>query len=85
MNEKKINVYAVRDLKGNVYDIPFFAHNDLFAARRFTIDCRGERSRDSIIGTFKEDFELQLIGEFNTNDGTFKEFNKSILKGADIE
>lgn len=85
MVSKKLNMYAVRDLKSNLYDVPFFAHNDLFATRRFIIDCRGERAKDSIIGTFKEDFELNLIGEFDTESGEVKYFKKHLLRGSEVD
>lgn len=85
MVNTKIKLYAVRDLKSKMYDIPFFAHSDLFAERRFRIDVTGERSKDSMIGTFPEDFELHALGEFETTSGKFETKIKTLVKGSEVK
>ena len=54
------NLYAVRDSKTGRYDIPFAAHNDLFAKRKFTMDITHE---GTMIHDFAEDFELWHVSD----------------------
>lgn len=80
----KINCYAVYDLKSDHYDIPFFSKNDLFAKRKFIIDVRN-RSMNTMISHFKDDFELRLVGYYSLYTGEFDNSNKLIAKGTEVK
>lgn len=84
MTEKEINVYCVMDLKAEMFDVPFFARNDLFAGRKFMMDIRNRK--DSMVSSFKDDFELYKIGSFDMDKGEFiSDGRKLILKGLEVE
>jgi len=69
MNE--VNVYAVYDTVQGMYDIPFFARNDLFARRRFIIDVIN-REKNPLLAHFSEDFHLICLGTYDQKSGRFK-------------
>jgi hypothetical protein len=83
--------YAVYDRKAINYDVPFFAKSDLFAKRKFVMDVMA-RSRNTMISSFKDDFELHRVGEFCPDTGTFiNTYDKGkdnlipiIIKGKEI-
>lgn len=78
------NAYAVFDKKGLNYDVPFFAKNDLFATRKFTMDCRN-RNQQTMISNFKDDFELHLVGQFSIETGEFKTLSTIIVRGEEVQ
>lgn len=61
-----INLYAVYDKVGELYDTPFFARDDVFAKRRFIMMNDDE---GTMLGDFGEDFELHRVGSFETYSG----------------
>lgn len=65
-DHERIPIYAIHDDEANVFDIPFFARNDLFAKRKFIMDCQKE---GTLLNTFKSSFSLHFIGEFNKGTG----------------
>lgn len=63
---QKIKMYAVYDKKAKQYDVPFFAHDDLFAQRKFIM---GLRDSNSIFAHFTDDFVLMKLGEVEISTG----------------
>lgn len=79
----KLGMYAVYDLKGEVFDVPFFAKNDLFAGRKFIMDIRSRRQ--TMIASFKEDFHLVKIGEYDAETAEIEKMQVLIVKGSEVE
>lgn len=77
--------YAVYDKKAIMYDVPFFAKSDLFAKRKFIMDVQ-QRQRSSMLSSFKDDFELHFVGEFNPDTGLYVNTDPSItiIAGKEI-
>lgn len=76
--------YSIYDKKGEVWDIPFFARGDLFAKRKFKIDCTDISL--PFISKFKDDFELYRVGFFNSTTGVVKSIKEPviIIKGTEV-
>lgn len=80
-----LEAYAVYDKVSDGYDVPFFSRNEVFAKRKFIMDCQN-RAQNTMISNFKNDFELHFIGSFNQRNGRFEEsVPVAILKGEEIE
>lgn len=62
----KKNLYAVHDLKANVYGLPFVAVNTQIATRSFARACN-DPSCD--VGMYPNDFNLQQLGSFDDESG----------------
>jgi len=77
---ENVKIFALYDKKGEKFDIPFFAHNELFAKRKFIMMAKEE----SILKEFLDDFELAKIGSFNIITGFIKEEYETILEGIQI-
>lgn len=60
------NLYMIRDIKARRWFPPFEAFNDDIA-RRYVSSMMA--SADSIFGRNPEDFELYIIGDFDSADG----------------
>lgn len=78
---EQVGLYSVHDLKGKKYDVPFFAHDDLFAKRKFTLIIKEE---NTIVNEFKNDFNLVRLGSFNIVTGKLYENLEIILEGKQI-
>lgn len=61
-----VKIYSVFDRKGNMFNQPFFAMNDVMATR--TIYMR-EKVEPGQLSEFPEDFMLVRIGEFDHATG----------------
>lgn len=87
--DNKIYVYAVYDIKAKIFDLPFFTRGDLFARRRFIIDIRTRK--ESMLSSFKEDYELHRIGEYDQESGYVKNYVDDtaetiiVCKGKELE
>lgn len=77
-----IHMYAIYDRKGEKYDIPFFAHSDLFAKRKFTMMVQ---EKGTILQQFKNDFDLVGLGSVNIVTGEVKELKKTVIEGTQIK
>ena len=75
-----VKIFGLFDKKGKKFDIPFFAHNELFAKRKFIMMAKEE----SILKEFLHDFELAKIGEFNIVTGIITADYEIILEGNQI-
>lgn len=80
---KGVYMYAVKDLKAGQFDVPFFARNDLFAARRFIMDIRNRK--ESMVHNFREDFELYRLGLFVHESGLVEVDMDLISSGKDVK
>jgi hypothetical protein len=81
----KVPVYAVYDKEARTFDIPFFSRSDIFAKRKFTMDIKAQQA--SMIGFFKDEFELHRIGTYDQTFGQFLnnlENNRCIMKGSQL-
>jgi len=76
-----IGIYAVYDIKGDRYDTPFFALDDLNAERKFVFNFD---NNDTIFSKFKNDFKLMSIGSFNVIDGQIITEKRTIIEGLQI-
>lgn len=62
----KQKMYSVYDLKAKTYLSPFFCVNDSVASRMVSMSMR---AGDSMVGQCPEDFNLQRVGDFDTDTG----------------
>lgn len=76
-----ISIYGIYDLKGQRYDTPFFAYNDLFAKRRFIMLAEKE---GSVMYRFNRDFELHNLGTFNVTTGEIVPEKNTVIQGSQI-
>lgn len=60
------SVYSVYDLKGEMYGLPYFAHNDAVAVRMFSDACKDS---ETPIGRHPHDFTLFRVGVWNSDNG----------------
>lgn len=77
-----IGLYSIYDVKGERYDTPFFSQSDLFAERKFIVNCR---NNDSILSNFKNDFSLVKIGVFDYESGELVIDRKVIMEGKNVQ
>jgi len=75
-----VDIFAIYDKKGKKFDIPFFAHNALFAKRKFMLMA----DEQGILQKFLEDFELVQIGQFNIINGHIQALTEVIIEGKNI-
>lgn len=80
MKMDEYSMYAVYDVKAEVYDIPFFSRSDLMAKRKFIIDC--EQRDNTVLANFKDDFELHKLGTFKPNTGEFFNISPIVVIGG---
>lgn len=66
-----INAFAIRDVKANCYQTPFFSYNSETAKRDFMILLR----RPEYLG-IESDYELYALGAFDTESGCFEDVMK---------
>jgi len=65
----EIKMYCIVDSKTNIYNNPFYAHNDEVAKRLF--GCEVNRP-ESLMYDYSEDYQLIQIGVFNKDNGSVK-------------
>lgn len=75
----KLGMYAIYDKKVG-YMIPSFVQNDELSIRNFEIDITSPEAR--AINVHPEDFNLQKIGTYDTETGSFEPINPIILCDA---
>lgn len=80
-----VNVYSIRDYKSG-FNAPTFENNDAVAMRNFANACM---QKGSVLSNFSDDFELWLIGKFDTENGQLTvdniELFKPICKASDFK
>jgi hypothetical protein len=77
-----LKLYSVYDKKGDRYDTPFFALNDLHAERRFVA---GMQDNKTVFAQFKNDFELHCVGEFNVLSGLLdQKCIETVIEGKQV-
>lgn len=59
-------VYSILDVKGDLYNVPFFAPTNGIALRQFT-DLVNDKN--SVPGRHPADFKLVQVGEFDDQSG----------------
>lgn len=77
-------MYSVFDTKSGVYDVPFFSRSDLFATRKFIMDCLNDQ-RATMLSNFKDDFELYCLGEFDQFNGVVESGVRLVLTGKEVK
>jgi hypothetical protein len=75
---QRFNLYSFYDTLAKRYDTPFVCQSDLFAVRHYTMVTS---KTDTMLGNFKEDFELHRIGSMNMATGHLVQDLKIIKKG----
>ena len=63
----KTKVYSIYDRTAQVFNTPFFQHNDGMAIRAFQDNVN---SQDSVINKHPEQFSLHCLGEYDDQTGT---------------
>lgn len=76
-----VSTYAFFDSESEVFDTPFFCHNDLHAKRHFHIVVKKD---GSIIHEYKDNFDLYRLGYFNKESGGFVSDLEMIHEGKKI-
>lgn len=76
-----LQIYTFRDKKSGRSDVPFFSHDEVFAKRKFIMACQ---DKSTMLGQFKDDFCLDLVGEFNVIESTITEMKETVLSGDQI-
>ena len=76
-----LEIYAIYDKKSEAYDTPFFAHNEIFAKRRYILMAEEDRSP---LRMWPNDFELHRVGRFNIKTACVIEENQLVLEGASV-
>jgi hypothetical protein len=78
-------LYCVRDNKANVSAPPFVARNDAEAARMFR-QAVNDKSPENLLNRFAEDYELEMIGQFDEESGEIcARANTTVVKAATIK
>lgn len=77
----KVIICAIYDKKGQNYEAPYTQPNKAVATRSFMQACQDEKSPLNI---FAEDYNLQMIGEFNTESGVFTPKPEILLEAANV-
>lgn len=65
----KLQVYSIRDAKGEVYNTPFFQKTHGEAERNFRELVKDEKS---MVAKYPEDFDLYHLGTYDDQSGTFQ-------------
>lgn len=82
---KEIYLYSYQDLKSNIYDVPFWAKNDVHAKRKFYMDVVSGNG-NHVLGKFTVDFRLVKLGKFDVEKGEVKRIEKDvIIEGVDLK
>lgn len=71
-----MNVYSVFDKKVATYGQPFFALNDLAAARMVSM---ASMDRNSLLRCFPEDYQLERLGSFDEDKGELKSIKPHVV------
>ena len=78
-----MRIYSVYDLKAEVYQMPFYAHNRGHAMRMIQDVVR---NKDSMLAKHPGDFRLLEVGEYNDSNGRIVgfEINKEVVDIIDL-
>lgn len=66
----RLYVFSVRDIKADSFGQPFYSTSKGQAVRSFS-DEVNRAAQDNLLYQHPEDFELFILGEFDTDDGVF--------------
>ena len=75
----KQEIYSIRDNVAEVFNKPFFDHNNATAIRSFTASIQDQPHKD--------DYSLYLIGCFDDSNGDIQRYKEPtrILSGLDVK
>ena len=80
----QLTIYAVYDDIAQVYNTPFYMHNDGMAIRAFKGHVNG--AKDSAIYDFPEQFKLYKLGTFNDSNGRIEVYDPIyVAHGQDVK
>jgi hypothetical protein len=68
-----IQVFSINDKKSATYSTPQFYENSVHAMRSLQVLAN---DKNTTVGIFPDDFELYHIGEYDTQSGRVKMFEK---------
>ena len=77
-NSNTIGMYSFYDKKAKRFDTPFYCAYDLFAGRHYKMLTYKE---DTMLNTFKFDYDVHRLGFFDLESGTFLEKHEVIIQG----
>ena len=63
----KINMYSVRDQKGNTYTTPFLQHTDAEAQRY--VHSLVNFDKQSFVAKYPQDYDLYILGQIDLTTG----------------
>lgn len=80
----QLQVFSIRDSKGEIYNQPFYAKTHGEAERNFTQLVRDAQSMPS---KFPEDFDLYYLGSYDDQKGTFESLDtpRHVMKAVDVK
>lgn len=76
-----MNIYAVKDIKAQLFNAPFFQSNNVTALRTFAMEVNRSEP-NNVLHTNPEDFELYCLGEFDNASGVITPAHKPDLIGT---
>lgn len=77
----KVNMYSVFDRKGNLFNQPFFAVNDVMAARTLYMREKVDKGQ---LSEFPEDFLLVRVGAFDHITGDVENLDHKFVPVDEI-
>lgn len=72
---------AIYDKKAKNYETPFAMPNSVVATRQFMQLCQ---KPDTPLNDYPEDYNLQIIGIFDTESGAIQPVNQIVLEAANV-
>lgn len=78
----EMHILVTRDIKANVYSLPFYAADLESIKRNFQTQCTTEDPKNSL-WTHPQDFELWHVGQYDDNFGTGEWFDMKNRKQLD--
>jgi hypothetical protein len=80
----KLKMYAVKDKATEMYGNPMFLVATGQAIRSFTDEINNKEDRQNQLAKHPEHFELYELGEYDTDDGSFKTISPNcLIRGID--
>lgn len=82
LDSRYMFVYAIKDKKSGLFDIPFCSQSDLMAKRKFIMDIRNRSN--NLIGNFPDEFELYRLGIYDKKNANHLDNQFLIITGGEI-
>lgn len=83
-NGRETYIYALKDLKAESYDAPFFQPSNIHAIRQFRMEVN-RASEHNPIYLYPDEYGLVYLGTFHTGTGEIKPENELIATGKQLK